>query len=451
VTSQTPISPSAREPEDLNPFGIAGRQFDRAVPHLPNLTKGMIQFLKTPVRTITVCFPIELADGSVQNFTGHRVLHSQIRGPGKGGIRYHPGVTVDDVRALAEWMTWKCALVDVPFGGAKGGVACNPKELEAGELRKITRRFISDLGDNIGPHTDIPAPDLYTDAQTMAWIYDTYHVMHPGKNNLPVVTGKPVEMGGSLGREEATGQGALFAAERVLERGVVSGLTSLQGATVVVQGFGNVGQIAARLFREVGATILAVSDSRGGISSATGIDLDEAAAFKSEHGTVVGLPNTQTVTNDDLLALSCDILIPAALENQIRADNADRVNAKLVIEGANGPVTPAADDILAKRGIPVVPDILANAGGVTVSYFEWVQNIENQQWDLPEVNDRLRRKMRRATDAVLDCFEQLRAAGSDQPADDEQAPPPQLDIRTAALVVAIERVANIALKRGIWP
>jgi glutamate dehydrogenase (NAD(P)+) len=332
-------------------------------------------------------------------------------------------------------------------------VACRPKELEANELRKITRRFISDLGDNIGPHTDIPAPDLYTDAQTMAWIYDTYHVMHPGKNNLPVVTGKPVEMGGSLGRQQATGRGIVYAAERTIERGIVPGLSSLDGARVVVQGFGDVGAVAALLFRQAGATILAVSDSQGGIFSDREIDVDAALEFKAQHGTVVGLPHTETVTNEDLLELPCDILVPAALENQIRGDNADRVNVRLVVEGANGPTTPAADDILCARGIPVVPDILANAGGVTVSYFEWVQNIENEQWDLAEVNSKLQLRMKRATDSVIDRWERLRASVPPPPSPDDPPadPPPGLDLRTAALVVAIERVATIALKRGIWP
>lgn len=443
--------PPMVDQEDLNPFHIARRQFDRAMPHLPRLKHGLIEFLKSPVRTITVCFPIELSDGTVQNFTGHRVLHSHVRGPGKGGVRYHPDVTVDEVRALAEWMTWKCALVDIPFGGAKGGVACNPKELESDELRKITRRFISDLGDNIGPHTDIPAPDLYTDAQTMAWIYDTYQVMHPGKNNLPVVTGKPLEIGGSLGRDEATGRGVLYVAERAIQHGIVDGLHSLEGARVVVQGFGDVGAAAARLFATAGATVLAVSDSQGGIHSEQGIDVGAALEFKAEHGTVVGLPHTETVTNEDLLALPCDILIPAAMENQIRGDNAARVQAKLIVEGANGPTTPTADDALCARGVLVLPDILANSGGVTVSYFEWVQNIENEQWDLDEVNAKLRSKLQRATDAVIDRWRLLRSTHADKPKGDESTDPLCLDIRTAALVVAVERVAHIALKRGIWP
>jgi glutamate dehydrogenase (NAD(P)+) len=377
------------------------------------------------------------------------VLHNRVRGPGKGGIRYHPDVTADEVRALAEWMTWKCALVDVPFGGAKGGVVCEPKELADSELRKITRRYISDLGDNIGPNTDIPAPDLYTDAQTMAWIYDTYHMMHPGENNLPVVTGKPVEMGGSLGRKEATARGCLYATQRLIERGVVPDLNSLEGARVVVQGFGNVGMIAATLFQEVGARVIAVSDSHGGILSAEGLDLEAARRFKADHGTVIGLPGTQTVTNEGLLEVECDVLIPAALQNTIHRGNADRLRTRMVCEGANGPTTPAADDILSHAGIAVLPDILANAGGVTVSYFEWVQNIENEQWDLDEVNSKLRTKMRRAVDAVVDRWETLRGDAGSQSGD--LASRPRADLRTAALVVAIERVAQVALKRGIWP
>jgi glutamate dehydrogenase (NAD(P)+) len=446
----TPDIETAPPVEELNPFEIARLQFDRARPHLPSLKHGLIEFLKTPVRTITVCFPIELADGTVCNFTGHRVLHSQVRGPGKGGIRFHPDLTVDEVRALSEWMTWKCALVDVPFGGAKGGVACNTKELDESELRKITRRFISDLGDNIGPHTDIPAPDLYTNAQTMAWIYDTYHVMHPGENNLPVVTGKPIEMGGSLGREEATGRGVFYVTQRVLEQ-AIAGLSSLEGAKVVVQGFGSVGAVVANLFQEAGAVIQGISDSQGGIYCPDGIDLEAARQFKAEHGSVVGLPHTETLTNDDLLEIDCDILVPAAMENQIRRDNAQRVKARLIVEAANGPTTPAADDILSAKGIPVVPDILANAGGVTVSYFEWVQNIENERWDLDEVNGKLKRRMQWAADAVVKKWQELRARCAEQESKGETSDGECHDMRTAALVVAIQRVASVALRRGIWP
>jgi glutamate dehydrogenase (NAD(P)+) len=431
---------SQTEPaEDLNPFHIAAQQFDQAAAHLPGLPRGLIDFLKRPARTAIVEFPVELADGSVRTFTGYRVLHSSIRGPGKGGIRYHPAVTLDEVRALASWMTWKCAVIDVPFGGAKGGVCCNPKGMSESDLRKITRRYVSDLGDLIGPHTDIPAPDVYTSAQTMAWIYDTYAMMHPGRNNLPVVTGKPLDIGGSHGRHEATARGCLFACQRALARGVVSGLAGVRGARVAVQGFGNAGSIAARLFREAGARVVGVSDSRGGVVNPDGLDLGAVVAHKEMTGSVVGLAGARAVGNDELLALECDILIPAALENQIRGDNAGGVRARLVAEAANGPTTPAADRVLYGRGIPVLPDILANSGGVCVSYFEWVQNNENEQWELDEVNQKLRAKMERATDAVLDRQAEVGRGGA------------SIDLRTAALLVAVGRVARVALERGIWP
>ena len=433
-------APSVSQPEDLNPFHIAAQQFDQAVAYMPQLKRGLLDFLKRPSRTVIVEFPIELDDGTVRNFTGYRVLHNRVRGPGKGGIRFHPDVTLDEVRALASWMTWKCAVIDVPFGGAKGGVACNTKELSAGDLRKLTRRFISDLGDLIGPHTDIPAPDMYTDARTMAWIYDTYAIMHPGRNNLPVVTGKPLDIGGSHGRHEATARGCLFAAQRALARRLVPGLERLTGARVAVQGFGNAGAIAAQLFQEAGAKIVAVSDSQGGIHKQTGLDLAEVVVHKARTGSVVGTPNTRTIGNEELLALECDVLIPAALENQIRGDNAAAVRARLICEAANGPTTPAADRLLFERGIPVVPDILANSGGVCVSYFEWVQNIENEQWDLEEVNHKLQGKMERATDTVIDKQAEINQKGN-----------PPIDLRTAALIVAIERVSNVALERGIWP
>jgi glutamate dehydrogenase (NAD(P)+) len=427
--------------EDLNPSHIAAQQFDRASSYLPQLKLGLIDFLKRPARTVILEFPVELSDGSVRTFTGYRVLHSQVRGPGKGGIRYHPAVTLDEVRALAAWMNWKCALIDVPFGGAKGGVCCNPKELSEADLRKITRRYIADLGDLIGPHTDIPAPDVYTNAQTMAWIYDTYAMMHSGRNNLPVVTGKPLDIGGSLGRNEATARGCLFACQRALKRGLIPGLSEVRGARVVIQGFGNAGAIAAQLFQEAAARILAVSDSRGAIYQENGLDLAAVMAHKGRTGSVVGARGTRTITNEELLALECDVLIPAALENQIRLDNAAAVRARLISEAANGPTTPAADQMLFQRGIPVLPDILANSGGVCVSYFEWVQNIENEQWGLEDVNRKLRAKMEAATDAVLDKQAEVNKARGAAP----------VDLRTAAFLVAIQRVAQVALERGIWP
>ncbi len=425
--------------EDLNSYHIAQQQFDRAARFVPQLRNGLLDYLRRVSRVMTVEFPVEMDDGSVRTFIGYRALHSRVRGPGKGGIRYHPDVTEDEVRALASWMTWKCAVADVPFGGAKGGIVCDPKHLSQTELRKVTRRFIVELGGSIGPHTDIPAPDVNTDAVTMAWIYDTYQMMHPGENNLPVVTGKPVEMGGSLGRREATAQGALFVTSRVLARGVVPGLERLAGARVAIQGFGNAGAIAAELFSAAGARIVGLSDSTGGAYSEAGIDPAAAIAHKARTRSVAGLDGTEPVSNAELLTVPCDILIPAALENQLHAGNAAAVRAKLVVEAANGPTTPEADRVLAGRGIPVVPDILANSGGVTVSYFEWVQNIEHEQWPLEVVNEKLAARMERATDAVIDTLQELTAEGD------------PVDMRTAAYVLAIRRVAEVALSRGIWP
>ena len=425
--------------EDLNSYHIAQQQFDRAARFVPQLRNGLLDYLRRVSRLMTVEFPVEMDDGSVRTFIGYRALHSRVRGPGKGGIRYHPDVTEDEVRALASWMTWKCAVADVPFGGAKGGIVCDPKHLSQTELRKVTRRFIVELGGSIGPHTDIPAPDVNTDAVTMAWIYDTYQMMHPGENNLPVVTGKPVEMGGSLGRREATAQGALFVTSRVLARGVVPGLERLAGARVAIQGFGNAGAIASELFAAAGARIVGLSDSTGGCFREEGIDPQAAIEHKRRTRSVAGLDGTGPVTNEELLTVPCDILIPAALENQLHAGNAAAVRAKLVVEAANGPTTPEADRVLAGRGIPVVPDILANSGGVTVSYFEWVQNIEHEQWPLEVVNEKLAARMERATDAVIDTLQELEAGGE------------PVDLRTAAYVLAIRRVAEVALSRGIWP
>jgi glutamate dehydrogenase (NAD(P)+) len=322
----------------------------------------------------------------------------------------------------------------VPFGGAKGGVCCDPKTLDPGDVQKITRRFISALGDAIGPHTDIPAPDVNTNEGTMARVYDTYDMMHPGVNNLPVVTGKPVSMGGSLGRREATARGCLFSTQRALARGLIEGMDSVKGATVAIQGFGNAGAIAAELFAEAGARIVAVSDSRGGIHAPEGLDPAAAIEHKRKTKSVVGLPGTTEITNEELLAVPCDILIPAALENVLRADNAARVQARLV-------------------GIPVLPDILANAGGVTVSYFEWVQNIENEQWDEKTVNDKLLVKMERATDAVIDKQHEINRSldklNATRKGKGEALEP--VDLRTSAYVLAIQRVADVTVVRGIWP
>jgi glutamate dehydrogenase (NAD(P)+) len=381
-------------------------------------------------------------DNSVRTFHGFRVLHNNARGPGKGGIRYHPDVSAHEVSALAALMTWKTAIAGVPFGGAKGGVICDPKNLSRGELRRITRRFVIELGDDIGPHTDIPAPDMYTNEQTMAWIYDTFDMMHPGQNNRAVVTGKPLELGGSVGRAEATGRGALLATRRLLRRGMVPGLDSLDGARVAIQGLGQVGAIAMRLFHEAGACIVAVSDSSGGIARPAGLDPSAVLAHKRERGSVIDLAGTMTISNEELLACDCDILIPAALECQLRADNAPRVKAKLVVEAANGPSTPEADNILQAKNVVVLPDIVANGGGVIVSYFEWVQNLENQQWDLDKVERLLEQRVNLAVDATVDCLQSL-----------EKKPGKSLarpGLRDAALVTAITRVVEVVLKRDIW-
>jgi len=428
--------------EDIDCSNIRIEQFNRAKVHLNGLKQGLIDFLCCPKRSISVSFPIEVEDGSIQTFHGFRVLHNNSLGPGKGGIRYHPDLSLSEVTGLAFLMTWKCALMDLPFGGAKGGVICNTKELSETDLRHITRRFISELGDNIGPYTDIPAPDMYTDEQTMSWIYDTYDIMHPGKNNRPVVTGKPISLGGSLGRHEATARGVLIATRHYLNISPLPRLDDLDGASVVIQGYGNVGSITAHLFRQAGARIIALSDSQGGIYNESGLDLVAVDQHKKEQKTVVGLIDSMSVSNDDLLSLECDILIPAALGNQIHQNNVEQIKAQLIVEAANGPITPAADDILMAKGIPVIPDILANAGGVTVSYFEWEQNLENEQWSLEEVNEKLRLKMTKAVETVLDCQKTLI---------NNDGTNGTVALRIAALVVAIRHIADVTISRGIWP
>jgi glutamate dehydrogenase (NAD(P)+) len=441
------------EAENLDHVVISELQFDKAACYIRHLKKGLVEFLKKPKRITIVNFPIEMDDGSVQTIHGYRVMHNGVFGPGKGGIRYHPDVTLDEVIALAKLMTWKCALVNIPFGGAKGGVVCNTKDSSENELRRITRRFTSELDENIGPYTDIPAPDMYTDEQTMAWIYDTYDVLHPGENNRPVVTGKPIEMGGSYGRHEATGNGVFHVTERFLSKALIPDQQTVAAARIVIQGFGNVGAISAQAFFRHGARIIAVSDSQGGVFSESGLDPNAVLAFKNEHGTVVGMPGTMTMTNEEMLELDCDILIPAALSNQIHAGNAARINARLIVEAANNPTTPQADVILNERGIYLIPDIMANAGGVTVSYFEWVQNQVNEQWDLDEVNSLLQKKMYKVVDDVFDRWQGF-VVGENEPSstaalDDASEKKP--DFRCMALSMAIERVAKATLMRGIWP
>lgn len=419
--------------EDLNPFHIAQAQFARGARHV-QADPGILDSLVRPFRTTRIEFPVAMDDGTIRVFTGFRVQHNNARGPFKGGIRFHPDVTEDEVKALAAWMTWKTAVMDVPFGGAKGGVVCDPKRLSQNEKRAITRRYTMQLGPMLGPTVDIPAPDVYTDAATMAWIFDTYDMTHVGSNNLPVVTGKPLELGGSHGRDTATARGCIFCVEEAIGRGLVPGVSSLADATVVVQGFGNAGWYAARFAHEAGARILAVSDSAGAIMARDGLDPAAVQDHKQRTGSVAGFPGSEPISPTDLLELDCDVLIPAALENQITAANADRIRARLIAEAANGPTTPAADDVLFAKGIHVIPDILANGGGVTVSYFEWVQNVQDEQWEPEEVDAKLRKKMVTAFHRVFDLAE---ARG--------------VDARTAAYALAVDRVARVTVMRGIWP
>ncbi len=428
--------------ENLDLYVMAMEQFDRALAWTDDLKAGMVDHLKNPRRSTHVYFPVYMDDESVRMFHGFRVLHNRARGPGKGGIRYHPRVDEHEVCALAAFMTWKTAIANVPFGGAKGGVVCNAKELSRAEKRRITRRFVIALDETIGPHTDIPAPDMYTDEETMAWIYDTFDVMHPGQNNRAVVTGKPIELGGSLGRDEATARGCLYATEKLMQIGGAPGLNKVKGATVAIQGCGNAGGTAMRLFHEAGAKVIAISDSTGGIYAEGGLDPAAVLEFKSAHGTVVGLPDTTTITNEELLATPCDILIPAAMEGQLHAGNAGAVKAKLIVEAANGPTTPNADKILAANDIVVLPDIVANAGGVIVSYFEWVQNLENQQWDLDEVNERLKKRMDAAVQTVFEQWQSVK--------DDSRPPHGKPALRDAALITAVRRVATVTMQRDIW-
>ena len=442
-----------KESENFDHIKMSEQQFDRAICCIKKLKKGLIEFLKKPKRIIIINFPIEMDDGSVQSFEGYRVIHNRVFGPGKGGIRYHPDITMEEIISLAKLMTWKCALLNIPFGGAKGGVICDTKALSESELRRITRRFTSELADSIGPNIDIPAPDMYTNEQTMAWIFDTYDVLHPGKNNRPVVTGKPIEMGGSYGRSEATGNGVCFVTERFLSKALIPELQTVSAARVVIQGFGNVGSVTAQALFRKGATIIAVSDSQGGVYCEDGLNPDELLSFKEQHGTVVGMPDTMTMTNEEILQLECDLLIPAALSHQIHGENAGKVKAKVIIEAANSPVTPEADENLSKRGIFVLPDIVVNAGGVTVSYFEWLQNQMNQQWDLEEVNARLQKKMYKAMDLVFDHWQGF-VVGQDIPSKEKMVDTingQKPDFRSIALSISIDRVAKATLIRGIWP
>jgi glutamate dehydrogenase/leucine dehydrogenase len=414
--------------ENLNPFDIASRQFDIAADHL-NLDESMRKVLKNPKRQLVVSIPVKMDDGRIEVFEGYRVQHNVARGPAKGGIRYHPEVTLDEVKALAAWMTWKCATVNIPYGGGKGGVRVNPKNLSIGELERLTRRYATEIAPIIGPDRDIPAPDVYTNAQTMAWIMDTIS-MFKGHTELGVVTGKPVSLGGSKGRNEATARGCTFT---IREACRVNGI-NLSGAKVAIQGFGNAGSIAAMLLYQMGARIIAVSDSQGGIFKEKGLDPEAVLEHKQKTGTVVGFSEADPISNQELLELECDVLVPAALENQITAQNAHRIKAKIIAEAANGPTTPGADQILKDRGVFIIPDILCNAGGVTVSYFEWVQNLYSFSWTEAEVNKYLEQTM-------VEAFDQVHQISKER----------RVDMRTAAYILAVGRVAEATQVRGIFP
>jgi glutamate dehydrogenase (NAD(P)+) len=411
-----------------NAWHSALTQFHAAADRL-RLDDGLRAVLSSCKRELTVHFPVRMDDGSVAVVRGHRVQHNLARGPAKGGIRYHPAVDLDEVRALAMWMTWKCAVVGLPFGGAKGGVTVDPKQRSARELEHLTRRFASEIAILIGPQSDIPAPDVGTDARVMAWIMDTYS-MGVGHSVPAVVTGKPLAIGGSEGRAEATGRGCAIATREAAAR---MGL-DLEGARVAIQGWGNVAQPLAQLLRQAGCRIVAASDSRGGVFSSAGLDPAGLGRFKQESGSVVGFPGADALSNRDLLEVDCEVLAPCALASQLTRANAARVRARLVVEGANGPTTPDADAILRERGVVVVPDVLANAGGVTVSYFEWVQDLQALFWGEAEVNARLDQIMVRAHRAVVDL-----------------AQAQDVDLRTAAQMLAVQRVAEATRLRGFFP
>ncbi|MSQ11444.1 MAG: Glu/Leu/Phe/Val dehydrogenase [Dehalococcoidia bacterium] len=413
----------------LSALDVALTQFDAAADKL-RLDDRWRALLRVPQRELRVQFPVVMDDGSVRMYTGYRIQHNLARGPAKGGIRYHPDVTRDEVCALAMWMTWKCAVVNIPYGGAKGGVAVDPKKLSTRELERLTRRYASEISIIIGPEQDIPAPDVGTDAQVMAWIMDTYS-MQKGHAVPGVVTGKPPSLGGSLGRTQATGQGVAIATREAMKRQK----KPLTGAKVVVQGCGNVGSYAARFLDALGCKVVGVSDSTAGLFNPKGLDVGSVLQFKEANNSLADYRGSaETVTNAELLELPCDVLVPAAMENQLTAANARRVKAKLVVEGANGPTTPEAEAILEDGGALVVPDVLANAGGVLVSYFEWVQDLQFHFWTLDEVNRRLEETMTRA------CAEVSARSERDK-----------TNFRTAAYLLAIERVAEAIRLRGIYP
>jgi glutamate dehydrogenase (NAD(P)+) len=412
----------------INPWQVAQQQFDLAAERL-NLDPGLRRVLREPRRELIVHFPVKMDDGSVKVYTGFRIQHNLGRGPAKGGIRYHQNVSLDEVKALAMWMTWKCAVVGIPFGGGKGGVIVDPKKLSKKELEALTRRFFTEIEVLVGPEKDIPAPDVNTNAQIMAWMMDTYS-MHAGYTVPGVVTGKPISLGGSEGRNEATARGTVYC---IVEAARHLGL-ELNKSKVAIQGFGNAGSIAATLITAEKATVVAVSDSTGGIHNPNGLEIPKVIAWKQEHGTVQGFPGSKDISNAEVLEVECDILIPAALENQITDRNAGNIKAGLIAEAANGPTTPEADEILWKAGKFMIPDILCNAGGVTVSYFEWVQDLNRDHWSEAEVNEKLKGIMVKAFQETLTIARRE-----------------QCYMRTAAYLLAVERVADATQMRGLYP
>jgi len=413
---------------ESNPWRTAQHQFDEAAEIL-KLDTGLRRILREVQREFTCHFPVQLDDGTNRIFTGYRVQHNINRGPAKGGLRFHPDVSLDEVKALAMWMTWKCAVVNIPYGGAKGGVIVDPRTLSPNELEHLTRRFATEISILVGPDRDIPAPDVGTNAQVMAWFMDTLS-MHRGYSVTASVTGKPVEVGGSLGRADATGRGVMICTVAALE---TMGLKPFN-QRVVVQGFGNVGSVSARLLEEAGCQVVAVSEDYGGIYNPLGLPVKKLLEYRAREGTLKGFPGAELVSNEDLLRIECDVLVPAALENQINSLNAGYLQCKLIVEGANGPTTPEADEILRKRGIVLVPDILANAGGVTVSYFEWVQDLQSFFWSEHEINARLESIMKRAFHEVLAIRDEKK-----------------VDLRMAAYLLAVNRVAIATADRGIYP
>ena len=414
--------------EELNPFEIAKQQFDIAADYL-ELEESMRRVLKHAKRQLIVSIPVKMDSGRVEVFEGYRVQHNIARGPCKGGIRYHPGVTLDEVKALAAWMTWKCATVGIPYGGGKGGVICDPKSMSSSELERLTRRYAFEIAPIIGPDRDIPAPDVYTDEQTMAWIMDTLSMIQ-GHTMLGVVTGKPIALGGSQGRGEATARGCLYTLREACR---VKGV-DMKGARVAIHGFGNAGANIARLIASDGARIVAICDSRSGVYAPNGINVEEALRHKAETGAVHGLPNATEIACQEVLEIECDILLPAALENAITLSNVDRVKTKIIGELANGPTTPGADRVLAERGVFLIPDILANAGGVTVSYYEWVQDQYSFFWSESQVNETLEQTMKVAFRSVYDTAQRYGT-----------------DMRTGAYILAVDRVAEATRVRGIFP